>query len=225
MIFFHLFYDLNYFGIIYIKMHSYPLFYFFLPFPVIFFLLVGISLTLSYNRVKNKLDSSLILKKFAFRSLKIFSLAIIITIVSYFYLKDGFILFGVLHFIALSIILAYPFIKQKSSVLFFGIIIIIFGIFLYNYTFHFNFLLWLGFTPYGFYTLDYYPLLPWFGFILIGIFIGNRFYTDYKRRFNLSDFSDIRVIKFLSFLGKKSLLIYFLHQPIIVGIIYLYLLI
>ena len=85
----------------------------------------------------------------------------------------------------------------------------------------FSYLYIFGFFPYGSATLDYYPLLPWFGVVLIGIFSGNMLYFNYKRRFNIIDLSKSKIIQGFEYLGKRSLIIYVIHQPIIILILYL----
>jgi uncharacterized membrane protein len=64
--------------------------------------------------------------------------------------------------------------------------------------------------------------LPWFGVVLMGIFFGNLLYSDSARRFQLADISFFSGIKVISFLGKHSLLIYLLHQPLIIAVLYLF---
>ena len=105
-----------------------------------------------------------------------------------------YIVFGVLHCIGLSIILAYPLIRFRIPALVLGILCIIIGVFLRTtVTVDFPWLLWLGFTPSQFYTLDYFPLLPWFGVVLIGVFLGNSLYQNNKRKFSLKDHSQFLV--------------------------------
>lgn len=224
MILFHLLYDLNFFNIYKINLYSGYFLLFAYIGGTIFISLVGISLSLSYSRIKRTFSKKQILFKNLLRGLKILGLGMIITLVSWLYLKQGFIIFGVLHCIGLSIILSYPFLRLRYLNLFFGIILILCGVILKNYIFNFYWLIWLGFTPYTFYTVDYYPLLPWFGVVLVGLFLGNTFYPNYKRKIIIKDFSSIAPLRILTFLGRNSLIIYLLHQPILIGILYLFLL-
>jgi uncharacterized membrane protein len=225
MIFFHFLYDLNYLDILNLSLYTgYFLIYVYII-GISFFLLVGISLTLSYSKVKNSLTKSELRLKYLIRGLKIFFLGLLITLITYVYLDEGFVIFGVLHCIGISIIIAYPFLKFCYFNLLFGLFLIVFGLILKNLTFNFYWFIWLGFRPEIFYTIDYFPLLPWFGIILIGIFFGNMFYSNRIRRFKLIDLSRNFIIKFFVYLGEHSLIIYFIHQPIILFILYLYLLI
>lgn len=221
MVIYHIIYDINFFKVYEINLESPLIILFLYPIGTIFLLLVGISLTLSYSRVEKKYSNQKLIKKFVFRGLKIFCLGLIITIITYFYLDRGFVVFGILHCIGISIIVSYPLLRYRFLNLFLGLVFILFGIFLRLFSFDFNYLLWLGFIPENFYTVDYFPLLPWLGVVLIGIFLGNILYPNYTRKYDLDDYSDIRIVKFLSFLGRYSLFIYFIHQPIIIGFIYL----
>lgn len=188
-----------------------------------FLLLVGLSLTLSYSRaVKKRKRKSLFLKYFK-RGVKIFLLGLGITLVTFIFLPEGFIAFGILHLIGVSIIFAYPFLRYDFSNfvnLILGVIFLVTGIYLTNLTFDFNWLLWLGFIPSKFYTVDYFPIFPWLGFVLIGIFLGNFLYPDYERNFNLLEVSKNSFVKFMNFIGKYTLWIYLAHQPILFGILY-----
>ncbi len=225
MIIFHILFDLVFLDIFKINLHSGFILLFLHSIGSIFLLLVGISLSLSYSRIKNVLSKSQIWLKFIKRGVMIFCLGLIITLLTWFILPDGFIIFGVLHCIGLSIIFSIPFLKFKFINLFFGIILVLIGLVLKTMIFNFDWFLWLGFVPYRFYTIDYFPILPWFGVVLIGIFLGNIFYTDYKRNFHINDFSRFKFVKLICFLGRNSLFIYFVHQPLILSLIYLIILI
>ena len=221
LIVFHFLYDLNYFDIYNISLYS-GYFLIFVYFGAsLFLLLVGISLSLSFSRTEKVLTKKELQLKYLKRGLKIFGLGLLITLVSWGYLGEGFVVFGVLHCIGISIILAYIFLRFRYQNLLFGIVFILAGIILKTLTFDFNWLIWLGFKPSQFYTVDYFPLLPWFGFVLIGIFLGNSMYPNSKRIFKLKDLSKLKVIIFFCFLGRHSLIIYFVHQPIMLAVIHL----
>lgn len=182
----------------------------------VFIFIVGVSLTLSHSKIKNKSFF-----KYVDRGLKIFALGLGVTLASFIFLERAFIIFGVLHFIGLSIIIAYPFLKYRYLNLVLGFSLIIIGIYIRNLVFNSNKLLWLGIKTGEFMSIDYFPLLPWFGVVLIGIFVGNTLYKNYNRQFNLPNISEYKPVKFFCFLGRKSLLIYLLHQPFLIIILYL----
>ncbi len=75
----------------------------------------------------------------------------------------------------------------------------------------------LGITYPGFTTSDYFPLLPYFGFFLLGAVLGK---TLYKKKESLLPRVDPQhpVLWLPMFFGKHSLLIYLLHQPLLAGV-------
>lgn len=223
MVIYHVLFDIVFLRISYVDLSSISVLLFLYPIGTMFLLLVGVSLTLSYSRVKETLTPRQRQKKFIIRGLYILGGGMLVTLGTWLYLKEGYVIFGVLHCIGVSTILAYPFIRYRIYPLLLGIICVIIGVFLQVVVVvDFPWLLWLGFIPNYFYTVDYFPLLPWFGVILIGIFIGNSLYQNNKRRFKIKDLSHNLTVRGVCFLGRHSLIIYLLHQPIIVALLTLF---
>lgn len=221
MIIFHIFFDLVYFGIL-----SFDIFkgfwWFFARFiAMLFIFLVGVSLTLSYSRVKNIKTRKEIVEKYLFRGIKLFAWGLLITLITWIFLREKFVLFGVLHLIGISIILAYPLLKYRFLNLCFGLSVLFLGLYLGKFRFDFSWLLWLGFRPRGYYPADYEPIFPWFGWVLLGLFFANLLYKEGIRRFELKNLSNLNAIKGLSFLGRNSLFIYLIHRPLVFGAVYL----
>ena len=202
MIIFHIAFDLSYFGNYGLDIHSGLWRLLGRTTASIFILLAGISLSLSHSR------SAAGMEKYLTRGLKIFSWGLLITLLTYILFPEEFIIFGILHFIGLSIILAYPFLRQKRWNLIIGLAIIIVGLSLKGPLLLF---------PTPFRTFDYFPLFPWFGLVLIGIFLGNSLYPNHTRSFSLPEVSTP-----LSTIGRHSLFIYLLHQPILIALLYLF---
>jgi uncharacterized membrane protein len=185
-----------------------------------FILLAGVSLTLSYSRVRRKKPAE-IRKKYLLRGARIFGLGMLITLVTWLFIPHDFVLFGILHMIGISIILGHFLVNRKRLVPLLGISFIMIGIYLQTLSFAFPWLSWLGFMPSGFTSVDYVPLLPWFGIFLIGIYLGNVLYPEGKRRFRLPDISHNRLLAGVCFLGRNSLTIYLLHQPVLIVLLWL----
>ena len=78
---------------------------------------------------------------------------------------------------------------------------------------------YLGFSPAGFYSADYFPLIPWFFLFVVGYFLFRVFRARgwNERLFAKGEFP------LLNFLGRNSLIVYLLHQPIIFGLMELFL--
>jgi uncharacterized membrane protein len=230
MITYHLIFDLYYFGVFPFNISSGVWWWFARSTAFLFLFLVGISLTLSYTRAelteqkqekKNLQEKTSLFPKYLKRGAKIFSLGLLITLATWIFIPEDFIVFGVLHFIGIAIILEYPFLNKKYLNLTLGIIFIIAGFVLAQFTVDYPWLLWVGLKPAGFITVDYFPLLPWLGVVSLGLFAGKTLYPDYKRRFHLPDLSKNPFTGIFSFLGRHSLLIYLLHQPILIMLLYL----
>lgn len=74
-------------------------------------------------------------------------------------------------------------------------------------------LYWLGFPTENFSSSDYFPVLPWIFLFLFGIFMSRYFCS----RGILEKMVQSSPGK-LAFLGRHSLFIYLLHQPVLYGI-------
>ena len=129
-----------------------------------FIFLSGISMTLMKDRT---------FKRFLARGLGVFSWGLLITAITFFAFPEAFIVFGILHFIGISIIMGYFFLKFDNINLVLGAVLLVLGLYLQTFRVDFPWLLWLGLAPVGFYTFDYFPLLPWFGVTLTGIYINS----------------------------------------------------
>ena len=158
-------------------------------------------------------------KRLILRGFKIFGLGMILTFLTLLFIPQTPIYFGVLHCIGLSVILSASFLKYRKYNLLFAIIILLTSLFVAEYNlenptiFH----LVIGIHPVDIwsYTVDYFPLLPWFGICLLGIVIGDCLYSGNERKFRMPDLSRYRPIKIFQWCGQHSLIIYLVHQPII----------
>ena len=84
----------------------------------------------------------------------------------------------------------------------------------------FPWLMPLGLPWEGFASSDYFPLLPYLGFFLLGSALGKSVYRNKESllpRVNTKNF----LVRFFLLCGKHSLWIYMLHQPILSGIFFL----
>lgn len=74
----------------------------------------------------------------------------------------------------------------------------------------------LGFMYRGFYSADYFPLMPWFFLFLVGTVLGGWCLEHRNDRVLTTPLP-----KVLTWPGRHSLLIYVLHQPVLYGVSYL----
>ena len=83
---------------------------------------------------------------------------------------------------------------------------------------HLPVLLPLGFQFYGFSSSDYFPLMPNFGYFLLGAAAGRKLYAE-KRSLWPDGPAQNPVGRFFSLCGRHSLGIYLAHQPVIYGVL------
>ena len=179
---------------------------------VLFFLISGCSATLGSHAVR--------------RGLTVLICGIVVSAVTWGAYALGFagkgliIYFGVLHCLGVCMLLWPLFQKLPRWPLFVcAVLLIAAGLAIPDRGFHTGYwLMPLGFPPYGFITSDYFPLLPFVGFFLLGAVGGRWLYPNKQTRFPRVR-EDHKLIRFLCLIGKWSLPIYMLHQPVITGIL------
>jgi uncharacterized membrane protein len=73
-----------------------------------------------------------------------------------------------------------------------------------------------GITSPSFSAFDYFPLIPWLGIFLAGAALGK---TVYASKRSLLPWQ--MPPNFVNFAGRHALVIYIVHQPVIMGVLYL----
>jgi uncharacterized membrane protein len=129
----------------------------------------------------------------------------------------SFIWFGVLHAIAVSLLVAKPLVQRPWLAAFAGVVVIAAGVAYANPAFDDRWLGWLGFMTAKPATEDYVPLFPWTGVLFLGIALGHVLVRD--AFVALAPLS--RLPRWLPFLGRHSLAVYLLHQPLLFGALWL----
>lgn len=181
-----------------------------------FIFIAGISLSVSYARLKEKKGAR---RKYGLRGLKIFSLGMLITASTLLFVPSVAIFFGILHFIGAAIMLSPLYLRRRNNhLLAAAIASIAIGIYLQGMTAGFPWLLWLGIAP-EFSTLDYFPVFPWIAIVLLGLYSGNTLYAKGRRRFEAP--KQMKLAYPAVVLGRNSLLIYMLHIPVLMLILLL----
>ena len=186
---------------------------------ILFLLIFGVAAYLSNSRNNPQLRPGF--QKWLRRGTYLFGWGMIITLITAIFLRKEFVVFGILHLMGVGSILIYPCLSHKFFNLGLGVVFIIAGTLLSNYRFDFAWLVWLGLIPEGFCSVDYFPIIPWFGYILIGAFLGYLIYPRGVRKFRIKEYSGNPMLKSLCFLGQKSLWIYLVHQPLLLIAIYI----
>ncbi|CDF59357.1 heparan-alpha-glucosaminide N-acetyltransferase [Thermobrachium celere] len=202
MIIFHFVYDLNEFVGVDINYETGIWYFLGKAAGLLFIIISGISSNFSKKPIKN--------------AFKIFIYAFLINIISYILFKDSYIRFGVLHFLGTMTIFSVILNKVKTYLL---ILIQVLAYIIYRVVLHVfvstYLLIPFGFTYSGFVSIDYYPIIPYIIYYILGILIYRLVYKKGKRILPIEIKS--RIIEGIS---KKSLEIYLLHQPVILLVLY-----
>lgn len=215
MVIYHLMYDLYYFGVNDAIFTDPFWFYFQRVTASTFIVLVGVSLALRVQQIEAK-GESVTFRPFLRRGLVILGWGLVITLVTRIALgAEMAIRFGILHFIGVSVILAYPFLRLRWFNLGLGLALFVAGKIVQQITVPGSWFIWLGLEPAGYVYVDYFPLLPWFGVVLIGVWLGNSAYHHATRRFYLPDWQMPALTVPLQWMGRHSLTIYLIHQPLL----------
>jgi len=139
--------------------------------------------------------------------------ALAVSAASYAMFPQTWIRFGILHAIALASVIAWPLVRRPRLALALGVAIVAAGVLVSHPAFDAPVLQWIGFTTTPPATEDYVPLFPWLGVTLIGIAAG-----DALARSGFAALAPLaRAPAALRWLGRHSLAIYMVHQPIMIG--------
>jgi uncharacterized membrane protein len=135
---------------------------------------------------------------------------------SWFVFPRTFIYFGILHCIAVASVLAWPLVRRPRAAAAIGAVLIVAGLSWSHPAFDARGLSWLGFTTAKPATEDYVPLAPWAGIAFVGMALGHALAQGaYKAIAPLA-----RSPAWLRFLGRHSLAVYMVHQPILLAILW-----
>lgn len=169
------------------------------------------------------------------RGFIVLTFGLVITILTFLFIPEQVIYFGILHFLGISILI-YELIKnifRNANPVVFTIILTIIFILTFNLQRGFLSLPLLGsitmprelytsvllapigFPPDTFVSADYFPLFPWFVLFLIGTVLGNL--TKQK---SCPEFCYRKHLPVFSSIGRYSLIIYILHQPVIYALLW-----
>ena len=175
-----------------------------------FLFIAGVSLGLAEERGQTALQ-------FWWRVAIIGGAAALVSLSSYIMFPSSFIYFGVLHAIALMSILARPALRWGLLTIALGFLVVAIGVSVQHPFFDQPPLHWIGLMTFKPRTEDYVPLFPWFGMMLIGA--GGSTWAARHPGWSarLSAWNVPHSIGWISLLGRHSLLVYLLHQPLLLG--------
>lgn len=228
MILMHFAYDLrNFFGLDVFRIIEARYFWVFIhPFFIVIFVgISGICCTFSRNNLRRGVKLAGVAV----------GLSIVTAIATYGFSIDCLIIFNVLHLLAVGI-LVYTFIcfvekkigasKEKTEILmvFVGLWTILIGSEIGNY--YYGIIEGSYLVPFGIcgsntpFMGDYMPIFPWIGVFLIGAVVGRKYYFSKKTMFGGAPEIVHKISRPFEFMGRHSLIIYLVHQPVLFGLMY-----
>lgn len=216
MVFFHLMWDLWFFGLTDQNIASARWQAFARSIGSTFIFVMGLSLALTAYRLRMR-DRSF--ARWALRrSAIVFAYGMVISAATFLFVGSGWVRFGILHHAGAAIVFSILFVDLRWWInMLLGAGVLVIGAYLNTLSAPIPWLIPIGVVSPGVIMVDYYPLLPWFGMALLGIAAGKALYPKGQRRFAMPDLSASAPIRALGLMGRHSLLIYLVHQPILIG--------
>jgi uncharacterized membrane protein len=80
----------------------------------------------------------------------------------------------------------------------------------------------VGNVPPGYAAVDFFPIFPWFGVVLLGVWLGNWFYIGKEPRFWAPEWGHLSPSLALELFGRNSLFMYLVHQPLLIAVLYVF---
>lgn len=212
MIIFHFLWDLNEVGII----ENFPDWFWEQAPNFIggsFLLIAGYSSAIEEKNTPREV----LFKKFIRKFGRIAAVAFFVSIVSTLLFPEVPIYFGILHCIAGAYVFIYIISKFTLSIpTFLSILGILIGAYYSYHPVEEKRLFWLLSSDVSDMS-DYYPLLPWACVACLGYLYGKKFYIQQSHK--TPELASSILVKFFLKMGRHSLVIYLLHQPILLSII------
>ena len=208
MVTFHFAFDLMYFGFAksdLIYQPDWRLFERMIAFSFLF--IAGLSLSITHR--------SWINWKSFFRRYGVTAIcAVLISIVTYILFNNDMIRFGILHAISVSGLVGLLLLKLNSLSLFFlAVLLFLLNLFIPQPLEGDYFWQWLIYTTETPNSLDYRPIIPWITPFILGMASYQLFKKwDLLETNNTTNYNELSI---LCWLGRNSLLIYLVHQPIL----------
>lgn len=139
----------------------------------------------------------------------------LVTLGTWYAFPSSYVFFGILHCIAASSLIALLFLRLPGWVTALAALLVLIAPFtLANEAFNAPLLAFIGLRTVPPATNDYVPLLPWLSPLLAGLAAG-QLIPALARATEAGSISTVE--RGLRFLGRHSLIIYLIHQPLLFG--------
>lgn len=209
---FHFCFDLNYFGFIRQNFYTDPTWTLQRVCIVSLFLFcAGLSLAVALHQGQTW-------PRFWRRWAQIAGCALLVSAGSALMFPHSWISFGILHGIALMLVVARLLAPLRGWLWLAGAVAVALPQFVQHGFFDTRWTNWVGLVTRKPVTEDYAPLLPWLGVVLWGLAAG-RWVLAHRRQWLAGALP--AALAPLALLGRWSLSFYMLHQPVLIGVLWL----
>jgi uncharacterized membrane protein len=146
--------------------------------------------------------------------------AVAITAATFVAMPDAFVFFGILHCIAAASLLGLLFLRLPPILLIaLGAAVIWLPQAVRFEVLNAPWLWWTGLQTTGARSIDYVPIFPWFGPVLVGIATA-RLMTRAGAWDRLAQWQAGPVARALAWPGRHSLAVYLIHQPVLISLVW-----
>ena len=180
--------------------------------------------------------------------IKVFVAGLIISLITYVFMPENLIMFGVLTMLGSCMLILNPLVKWLDKVGAIPGIIVSLVLFISTYnvgngsiscmglgsvnlpkSLYSNiFMTYMGFPSMEFYSADYFGIVPWIFLYIVGFYINklvreidkNKKWCCYIKE-GANKLDKFRYIEWIRVIGRNSLVVYMLHQPIVYGILWI----
>lgn len=216
---YHLSWDMEFFG--YLEPGTSttgPLKYYARSIAASFLFLVGVGIVLAHA-------TGIRWRAFAKRWVKIAAAAALITIATWYATRDTFVFFGILHHIAFASLAGLLFLSLPWWALAAIALAVFFGTpFLQSPIFTPLGFVWTGLSSIPPRSNDFVPVLPWFSAVLAGMAAAKLIFIARTPPILLTPdgwSANGSLSRLLALFGRWSLTFYLVHQPILIGLVFL----
>lgn len=164
------------------------------------------------------------------RGLIILGAGALVTVITTLFMPEGQIIFGILTFLGSCTLLLMPIekiLKRVPTQIGFWGCMVLFVILkemnkgyigmgqavwyeIPNELYQGHLMTYIGFTDALFYSTDYFAIFPWLFLYIAGYFLYELVYNK-----GLLELIEVKKESFIEYLGKHSLVVYLIHQPVI----------
>ena len=214
VVLFHIGWDLDFSGLLPGNLSRHPAWLLFgRSLAGTFMVLVGVSLALAHG-------SRIRWRPFFNRLWVIVAAAVAISAATRLVFPEAFIYFGILHAIAAASLIGVFFVPLPALTSFgAGAAMLIFPSLFSDSLFDARWLAWIGFAETPPISNDYVPIFPWAGLTLMGLGLTKAGIARGYDTWFLKHEPAGPTVMALGWLGRHSLMIYLLHQPILLALI------